>query len=160
MKLASSMAVAVLAATGLVAVANSARAQKLPTSTVSTTSAVTLKTFTPVDSLFVNPTVTQFTITLRNTVSGSPTEYRVSRFADFRDANWIPYSAQPTLVVPRSWFPTATGGASEISLYLQVRAKNPLGGRPASLVDGKMTVQPDFFFSEVLGRRIRTLFVG
>jgi hypothetical protein len=29
-----------------------------------------------------------------------------------------------------------------------------------SLIDGKTTVQPDFFFSEVIGRRIRTIFVG
>jgi hypothetical protein len=93
-------------------------------------------------------------------VSGTPTEYRVSRFPDFRDANWLPYSSRPTLVVPRTWFPTATGGAAQIMLYLQVRAKNPLGGRPGSVVDGKLTVQPDFFFSEVIGRRIRTLFFG
>ena len=94
-------------------------------------------------------------------MTGGPTEYRVSRFADFRDANWAPYSAQPTLVVPLSWFtPSGTSGTSQVNLFLQVRAKNPLGGRPASLVDGKMTVQPDFFFSEVLGRRIRTIFAG
>jgi len=157
MKLAPSVVALLVAAA---ASAHSAGAQKL-NNTVAVTGAVALKTFTPVDSFFVNPTVTQFVITLKNTVTGSPSEYRVSRFADFRDANWAPYSAQPTLVVPRSWFPpSATDGTSQINLYLQVRAKNPLGGRPASLVDGKMTVQPDFFFSEVIGRRIRTMFVG
>jgi len=160
MKLAPSTALALLVATGFAAPARTAHAQTLNT-TLAVTSGVALKTFTPVDSLFVNPTASQFTITLKNTVSGSPTEYRVSRFADFRDANWVPYSAQPTLVVPRSWFPpSATDCTSQINLYLQVRAKNPLGGRPASLVGGKMTVQPDFFFSEVIGRRIRTIFVG
>jgi hypothetical protein len=129
-------------------------------STTTTTTSVALKTFTPVDSLFVNPSVTQFNIALNNTVSGTPTEYRVSRFADFRDASWLPYSSKPSLVVPRTWFPTATSGSAQITLYLQVRAKNPLAGRPSSLINGKLTVQPDFFFSEVLGRRIRTLFVG
>jgi hypothetical protein len=160
MKLAPSVVVALLVATGFAAPMRSARAQKL-NNTVAVSGAVALKTFTPVDSFFVNPTATQFVITLKNTVTGSPSEYRVSRFADFRDANWAPYSAQPTLVVPRNWFPpSATDGTSQINLYLQVRAKNPLGGRPASLVDGKLTVQPDFFFSEVIGRRIRTMFVG
>jgi hypothetical protein len=160
MKLAPSVVVALLAATGFAAPTRSVRAQKL-NNTVAVTGAVALKTFTPVDSFFVNPTASQFVITLKNTVTGSPTEYRVSRFADFRDANWVAYSAQPTLVVPRSWFPpSATDGTSQINLYLQVRAKNPLGGRPASFVDGKTTVQPDFFFSEVIGRRIRTIFVG
>jgi hypothetical protein len=159
MKLAPSVVVA-LVATGFAATTHSARAQKLNT-TVTVSSTLALKTFTPVDSFFVNPTVTQFVITLKNTVTGTPTEYRVSRFADFRDANWAPYSAQPTLAVPRSWFPPpATDGTSQINLYLQVRAKNPLAGRPMSLIDGKTTVQPDFFFSEVIGRRIRTIFVG
>jgi hypothetical protein len=146
-----------------VAVALSAGSTRMAAQTISTTTAttsVTLKTFTPVDSVFVNPSVAQFTIALNNTVSGTPTEYRVSRFADFRDASWLPYSSKPSLVGPRTWFPTATSGSAQITLYLQVRAKNPMAGRPGSLIDGKLTVQPDFFFSEVLGRRIRTLFVG
>jgi len=160
MKLAPSLVVPLLVAAGFAAPTHSGRAQTL-SNTVSLTGAVTLKTFTPVDSLFVNPTASQFVITLRNTVSGSPTEYRVSRFADFRDANWAPYSAQPTLTVPRNWFPpSATDGTSQVNLYLQVRAKNPLAGRPMSIVGCKTTVQPDFFFSEVIGRRIRTIFVG
>ena len=146
-----------------VAVALSAGSTRIVAQTISTTTAttsVTLKTFTPVDSVFVNPSVAQFNIALNNTVSGTPTEYRVSRFADFRDASWLPYSSKPSLVVPRTWFPTATSGSAQITLYLQVRAKNPMAGRPGSLINGKLTVQPDFFFSEVLGRRIRTLFVG
>jgi len=145
-----------------IAVALSAGSTRMAAQTISTTTttSVALKTFTPVDSVFVNPAVAQFNIALNNTVSGTPTEYRVSRFADFRDASWLPYSSKPTLVVPRTWFPTATSGSAQITLYLQVRAKNPMAGRPGTLIDGKLTVQPDFFFSEVLGRRIRTLFVG
>lgn len=146
-----------------IAVALSAGSTRMAAQTISTTTTTTsvaLKTFTPVDSVFVNPSVAQFNIALNNTVSGTPTEYRVSRFADFRDASWLPYSSKPSLVVPRTWFPTATSGSAQITLYLQVRAKNPMAGRPGSLIDGKLTVQPDFFFSEVLGRRIRTLFVG
>lgn len=146
-----------------IAVALSAGSTRMAAQTISTTTTTTsvaLKTFTPVDSVFVNPSVAQFNIALNNTVSGTPTEYRVSRFADFRDASWLPYSSKPTLVVPRTWFPTATSGSAQITLYLQVRAKNPMAGRPGTLIDGKLTVQPDFFFSEVLGRRIRTLFVG
>jgi hypothetical protein len=56
---------------------------------------VTLKAFSPVDSLFPNPTSTSFTIKLVNSIGGCASEYRVSRFADFRDANWMPYSASP-----------------------------------------------------------------
>ena len=145
-----------------IAVALSAGSTRMVAQTISTTTttSVALKTFTPVDSLFVNPSVAQFNIVLNNTVSGTPTEYRVSRFADFHDASWLPYSSKPSLAVPRTWFPTATSGSAQITLYLQVRAKNPNAGRPGSLINGKLTVQPDFFFSEVLGRRIRTLFVG
>jgi hypothetical protein len=158
MKGSPSIVIALLAAVGLTVPARSTHAQAVPI----VPSTVTLKTFTPIDSVFVNPspTTTKFVITLKHTVSGTPTEYRVSRYIDFRDAGWIPYIAQPTLVVPTSWFPSGTGGTQQITLYLQVRAKNPMGGRPGSLVNGQVTVQPDFFFSEVLGRRIRVIFAG
>ena len=63
MKPVSSIAVALLVATGFAAPQRAARAQKL-NNTVVATGAVALKTFTPVDSFFVNPTATQFTITL------------------------------------------------------------------------------------------------
>jgi len=43
---------------------------------------------------------------------------------------------------------------------LQVRAKNPKAGQPISIIDGKTTVQPDFFFSDPLGRRIRLIYFG
>jgi len=128
--------------------------------TISTTSGVTLKTFTPVESLFVNSTATSFSIALVHTVSGSPTEYRVSRFSDFRDANWIPYVTRPTTTVQRSVFPTVTNGGTQITLYFQVRTKNPNAGRPVSSIDGKLTVQPDYYFSDPLGRRIRLVYMG
>jgi hypothetical protein len=88
------------------------------------------------------------------------TEYRVSHFADFHDATWSPYAAQPTLVVPRNWFPAIVGDATQITLYLQVRAKNPQGGRPSALINGKVTVQPQFFVSDSLPRRIRIIYAG
>ena len=158
MMLTRSIIVASLAGTAIAVSAPLALAQTIATTVA--TGAVALKSFTPVDSLFVNPTATQFTITLKNSVSGGPTEYRVSRFSDFRDATWRPYVPQPTLAVPLSWFPTSVNGESQIQLYLQVRAKNPLGGRPASLINGKMTTQPDFFFSDPLARRIRIIYAG
>lgn len=135
------------------AVGGSARAQTACT----TISGVTLKTFNPVDSLYPNPTVSSFTIKLNNTVSGCPTEYRVSRFADFRDANWLAYSATPSTVIQRTWFPAPTNGNTQITLYLQVRVKNPRGGFPTTI--GGPT-QPMYFFSEVIGRNIRLIFFG
>ena len=133
--------VAGLAAATLV-VARTASAQ-----TVCTTSGVTLKSFTPVDSLFPNPTATSFNIKLGNTVAGCATEYRVSRFADFRDAAWTTYNASPSTLVDRTWFPTTTNGSTQITLYFQVRQKNPRGGFPISLAGGKTETAPMYFFS-------------
>jgi hypothetical protein len=159
MRIASSLRVALLATvTGMILV-SVAGAQILST-TISTTTGVTLKTFTPVDSFYLNSTATSYTISLNHTVSGSPTEYRVSRFSDFRDANWIPYVTRPTVTIQRSVFPPVTNGGTQITLYLQLRAKNPNAGRPATVIDGKLTVQPDFFFSDPLGRRIRLVYAG
>ena len=159
MRIASSLRVALLAtATGIIIV-SVAGAQTL-SNTISTTSGVTLKTFTPVDSFYLNSTATSYSIALVHTVSGSPTEYRVSRFSDFRDANWIPYVTRPTTTIQRSVFPPVTNGGTQITLYLQVRAKNPKAGQPISLIGGKVTVQPDFFFSDPLGRRIRLVYAG
>ena len=135
------------------AVGGSAHAQTACT----TISGVTLKSFNPVDSLFLNPTATSFTIKLVNSVSGCPTEYRVSRFADFRDASWSPYSASPSTVIQRTWFPATTTGNTQITLYLQVRVKNPRGGFPTTI--GGAT-QPMYFFSDVLSRNIRIMMFG
>jgi hypothetical protein len=128
--------------------------------TACTTTGVTLRLFTPVDSLFTNSTATTFTIKLNNTVSGCASEYRVSRFADFRDATWLTYSAAPNTIVQRTWFPAIVNGATEVTLYFQVRQKNPKGGFPTSISGGKTQTQPDFFFSDVLGRRIRLIYFG
>jgi hypothetical protein len=118
---------------------------------------VTLKSFNPVDSLFPNPTASTFTIKLVNGVTGCPSEYRVSRFSDFRDANWIPYSATPSTVIQRSWFPATANGTTQITLYFQVRVKNPRGGIPTSLGGPPA---PAFFFSDPLGRSIRLIYFG
>jgi len=159
MRLASSLRVAALAGAAGMLMVSPARGQTL-SSAISTTLNVTLKSFTPVDSFFVNPTATSFSIALVHVVSGSPTEYRVSRFSDFRDASWKPYVAQPTTTVQRSVFPAVTNGATQITLYFQVRTKNPKAGMPISVVGGTTTVQPDFFFSDPLGRRIRLIYAG
>jgi hypothetical protein len=138
--------------------ATAAAQTPIPGSKIAIGSGVTLKTFTPTDSLFVNSTQTSFPITLTNTISGSATEYRVSRFADFRDAAWRPYSARPALTVPRAWFETVSNGLYQVTLHFQVRNKNPRAGMPTSLVDN--AVQPDFFFSEVLAGHIRLVYAG
>jgi len=134
------------------AVGGSARAQ-----TLCTTSGVTLKSFSPVDSLFLNPTVSTFTIKLLNSVSGCPTEYRVSRFADFRDASWIQYSGTPSTVIQRTWFPSPTNGNTQITLYFQIRAKNPKCGFPTTIGGAPQAM---YFFSDVIGRNIRLAFFG
>jgi hypothetical protein len=51
-------------------------------------------------------------------------------------------------------------GGTEITLFLQVRTKNPKAGMPISIAGGTTTVQPDFFFSSPLGRRIRLIYAG
>ena len=134
-----------------------------PAQTACTTiGAPTLKSFSPVDSLFANQAAdaATFTIKLNNVASGCPTEYRVSRFSDFRDANWLAYSAAPSTVIQRTWFTAPTNGGTQITLYLQVRVKNPKAGQPISLIGGQTQVQPDYFFSSVLGRRIRLIYFG
>src|SRR5437763_17006328 len=90
MRIASSLRVALLATAAGMIIVSVAGAQLIP-NTISTVVGVTLKTFTPVDSFYLNSTASSYSIALVHTVSGSPTEYRVSRFSDFRDANWIPY---------------------------------------------------------------------
>jgi len=138
------------------AVAGQARAQTLTQSQICPTG-VTLKAFNPVDSLFPNPTATTFTIKLVNAVTGCPSEYRVSHFADFHDASWTAYTATPSTIVQRSWFPTTTNGTSQITLYFQVRVKNPRGGIPTS-IGGPPA--PDFFTSAIFSHAIRVMYFG
>ena len=85
---------------------------------------------------------------------------RFQRFSDFRDASWLPYVTRPTVTVQRSVFPTVTNGQTQITLYFQVRAKNPNGGRPISSINGTTTVQPDFYVSAILNRAIRLRYFG
>jgi hypothetical protein len=89
-----------------------------------------------------------------------PTEYRVSQFADFRDANWLPYASRPSITVQSSTFTSTSVSTREMTLHLQVRARNPKAGQPISLSGGTTQVQPDFFFSDVAARRIRIVFAG
>jgi hypothetical protein len=130
----------------------SARAQ-----TACTTSGASLTAFSPMDSLLINATATNFTIRLYNNVSGCPTEYRVSRFSDFHDATWTAYSTTPTTVIQRTWFPTIANGTTKITLYFQVRAKNPRGGLPIAINGG---TQPMYYVSSILGHSIRLLYIG
>jgi hypothetical protein len=149
-----------LRAAAVLATISVAGGAQVPTQTLCTNTAPTLKSFQPVDSLFLNSTATSFTIKLVNTVSGCPTEYRVSRFSDFHDATWTTYSASPSTVVQRTWFPPVSGGSTSIMLYFQVRVKNPQGGFPASAVGGTVTTQPMYYTSEPLSRRIRLTYFG
>ena len=156
MRLASLLRVVALAA-GTSASVSVAGAQ---TPTAISLTPITLKSFTPVDSLIANSQATSFTIQLVNVVSGTPSDYRVSRFADFRDASWIPYGTTPSTVIQRTWFPPLVSGRTQLTLYFQVRAKNPKAGQPISSIGGQTTVQPTHFLSEVLGRRIRLVYFG
>ena len=61
-------------ALGLTVAGTTLAAQTIPVSQIAISSAVTLKTFTPVDSFFVNPTQSEFTVTLNNTISGGATK--------------------------------------------------------------------------------------
>jgi hypothetical protein len=159
MRIAPSFRAAMLATAAGLIIVSVVKAQTL--TTIATTSTVTLKSYTPFDSVFTNSNASSFTIALVHTVSGAtPTEYRVSRFSDFRDASWIPYVTRPTITLQRTVFPASTTGTQQIILYFQVRAKNPKAGQPISSIDGKLTVQPDYYFSDALGRRIRLIYMG
>ena len=143
-------------------------AREIPTSlAVSPFNVVSLMSFDP-NALFLNPTF-PISTPLRHTATGNPTHYRFSRFADFRDATWLPYAPQPTAQIPASWFEsfTPTQGAFDrrVVLYFQVRAANPNAGRPigfvASLPTGprKLPAIPDgtsstFVPSQPLGERV------
>lgn len=72
MRIASSLRVAALAGAAGMLIASSARGQVL-SSAISTTSSVTLKSFTPIDSLFLYPTATSFSIALVTIAAGSVT---------------------------------------------------------------------------------------
>jgi hypothetical protein len=77
-------------------------------------------------------------ITLNHTIVGTrPSEYRVSRRADFAGARWEPYQTTITL---RDWYDASgpvcdsTRASHRVTLFLQVRA--PLG-EEVRVVDGQ-----------------------
>ncbi len=125
-----------------------------------------ITSFTPVDSAILvgpNTSATSYTVALVHALSGPvPSEYRVSRFADFRDAAWKPYESRPTIVLASSSFGSADmrTGVRALMLHLQVRARNPRAGQPIAVVGGRASVQPDFFFSDVVVRQIRLVPIG
>ncbi len=135
---ASFLAAAVFASATSVTV----NAQGIPASlVVSPHNLVSLTSFDP-NALFLNPTF-PISTPLRHTKTGNPTHYRFSRFADFRDATWLPYAPQPTAQIPASWFEsfTPTQGAFDrrVVLYFQVRATNPRAGRPIGFTSSAPT---------------------
>jgi len=84
-----------------------------------------LTSFDPTPVL-LNP-VYPASVTLRHTVTGSPTLYRVSRFKDFHDATWLPYKAAPVIQIQSSWL-SAGASAREnrhVGLCFQVGILNP-----------------------------------
>jgi hypothetical protein len=150
----------------ILASALSASAQTPLSPTISST-VVSLTSFDPASPVH-NPTY-PVPITLRHTVTGSPTQYRFSRFSDFHDAKWLPYVAAPVAQIPASWFKDMTPPARpnvQVLLYFQVRAKNPNAGRPVSRVTneltGKTTVEtePEFLQSKSRSKTILVVFFG
>lgn len=90
-------------------------------------------------------------VTLVHTVVGTaPTEYRVSRRADFAGAPWLAYARAPAV---RDWY-DATGeacgpgrGSHRVTLYLQVRANV---GEEVRIIDGQRQLVPARVESNVL----------
>lgn len=91
------------------------------------------------------------TVRLIHTVVGTaPTEYRVSRRADFLGASWVSYVAAPAI---RDWY-DATGepcgprrDSHWVTLYLQVRANL---GEEMRIIDGQRQLVPARVESNVL----------
>lgn len=125
-----------------------------------------LLSFEPDPAVFFNPAFPVST-TLRHTTPllGEPlTQYRVSRFADFRNARWLPYAQQPVLRIPTSWFsniPSTGVLTHQVILHFQVRAKNPKAGLPISSTVNPFTgertlkTEPAFLTSNVLTASVR-----
>jgi hypothetical protein len=108
-------------------------------------------------------------ITLHHSAIGSPSHYRVSRFPDFRDAAWLPYTPRPTAQIPSSWFemaPGQGGSVSQVVLHFQVRAANVNAGRPISVTTNPLSgvrevrTQPDFINSAVKSKTILSVYAG
>ncbi len=91
------------------------------------------------------------TLLLSHTVVGvHPSEYRVSRRADFAQAQWLPYEGRPTL---RDWFDAAgdscdrLGRTHTVTLFFQVRA---VIGEDVRIVNGQRQLLPVRVESNVL----------
>jgi len=94
---------------------------------------------------------TDVAVSLTHTVVGAPpSEYRVSRRADFAGARWIPYLAPLTI---RDWYDgsgvacPASRLSHRVTLYLQVRANV---GEEVRIVDGQRQLVPASVESNVL----------
>ena len=90
-------------------------------------------------------------IALVHTVVGArPSDYRVSRRADFLGAHWEPYAETPIL---RDWLDAngetcdTTRPSHRVTLYFQVRATL---GEEVRIVDGQRQLQPARVESNVL----------
>lgn len=158
-----------LVAITVVVLANPLTVSAQPSQVVLSPLAVSLTSFDPDPSQFLNPAFPVST-TLRHTATGSPTHYRFSRFSDFRDATWLPYAPAPIAQIPASWFQTFTPTSGvfnrRVVLHFQVRAKNPNAGRPISRITdpltGKTTVktEPQFLNSNTRNGTIVAGFAG
>lgn len=90
-------------------------------------------------------------VALVHTVVGtSPSDFRVSRRADFLGAHWEPYSETPIL---RDWYDPggetcdSTRPSHRVTLYFQVRSTV---GTEVRIVDGQRQLQPARIESNVL----------
>lgn len=138
-----------------------------PLNTTVSTAVVSLTSFDP-PSPVLNPQYPA-PVTLKHTVAGTPTHYRVSRFSDFRDAKWLPYASAPVVQVPASWLSNLNPPAPpnmQVVLYFQVRAKNPKAGTPTSLTTNLTTekktleTEPEFIQSNVRSKTVLVKFFG
>lgn len=90
-------------------------------------------------------------VALVHTVVGAkPSEYRISRRADFAGAPWLPYVSAPAV---RDWYDAggescaAARGSHRVTLYLQVRSNL---GEEVRIVDGQRQLMPARVESNVL----------
>ena len=92
---------------------------------------VTIDRFEP-EELLLN-TIFPYSLKLKHTVNVVPTEYRASRFMDFHDAKWLPYTSLPIIKLQAAWFgpltPPQGSFDKKLVIYFQVRLKNPHASR-------------------------------
>lgn len=144
------------------------RAQLAPApSAVAAISSVSLASFEPTPNV-VNPTF-PVTLPLRHTLgaaSAFPVHYRFSRFADFHDASWLPYTAAPSAQIPAAWFETLPNNNRRVVLHFQVRATNPKAGRPIGFVNKPLSeqktlqVEPPFLNSNARSATTNAVFAN